>query len=154
MCVLCLLLHIQTCHEFVVVLNLHTVVFIHEISKRLDCSFIMFQIQSNLHQDLVYNTIGTDFIADCVSGYIKLHNELVEACPAFSFREDRLQKEKLLPGTGLCHSQSSCSPLMDPVGGDLPGAIEDVLQTVHEQVASGAHHGASAIRRSVEGLNL
>ena len=114
----------------------------------------MFQIQSNLHQDLVYNTIGTDFIADCVSGYIKLHNELVEACPAFSFREDKLQKEKLLPGTGLCHSQSSCSPLLDTVGGDLPGAVGDVLQVVHQQVASGVHRGGGAIRRLVEGLNL
>jgi len=86
----CLLLHIQTCHEIVVVLDLHTVVFIHEISKRLDCSFIMFQIQSNLHkEDLGYNTIGADFIGDCVSGYIKLHNEIVEACSPFSFREYR-----------------------------------------------------------------
>jgi len=58
---------------------------------------------------------------------MKLHNELIEAYSVFSFREDRLQKVKLVPGTSLCHSQSSCSPLADPTGGDLPGAVEDVM---------------------------
>ena len=78
-------------------------------------------------EDLGYNTIGADFIGDCVSGYIKLHNEIVEACSPFSFREYRLQKEKIVSGTGLHHSQSSCSPLQDTVGGDLPSAVGDVL---------------------------
>ena len=37
-------------------------------------------------EDLGYNTIGADFIGDCVSGYIKLHNKIVEAYSPFSFR--------------------------------------------------------------------
>ena len=78
-------------------------------------------------EDLGYNTIDADFIGDCVSGYIKLHNEIVEACSPFSFMEYRLQKEKIVPGTGLRHNQSSCSPLPDTVGGNLPGAVGDVL---------------------------
>ena len=52
-------------------------------------------------EDLGYNTIGADFIDDCVSAYIKLHNEIVKACSTFSFREYRLQKEKIVSGTGL-----------------------------------------------------
>ena len=74
-------------------------------------------------EDLGYNTIGADFIGDCVNGYIELHNEIVEACSPFSFRKYRLQKEKIVPGTGLHHCKSSCSPLPDTVGGDLPGAV-------------------------------
>ena len=73
------------------------------------------------------NTVSADFIGDCVSGYIKLHNEIIEAHLPFSFREYRLQKEKIVSGTGLHHSQSSCSPLQDTVGGDLPSAVGDVL---------------------------
>ena len=105
-------------------------------------------------EDLGYNTISADFICYCVRGYIKLHNEIVEAYSPFSFREYRLQKEKIVPGTGLSHSQSSCSPLPDTMGGDLPGTVGDVLQAVHQQVASGIHRGGSAVRRLVEGLNL
>ena len=59
-----------------------------------------------------------------------------------------------MPGTDLHHSQSSCSPLLDTVGGDLPGAVGDVLQAVHQQVASGVHRGGGAVHRLVEGLNL
>ena len=83
-------------------------------------------------EDLGYNTIGADFIGDCVSGYIKLHNEIVKACSPSSFREYKLQKEKIVPGTGLRHSQSSCIPLPDTVGVNLPGAVRDVLQAVHQ----------------------
>ena len=61
-------------------------------------------------EDLGYNTIGADFIGDCVSGYTKLHNVIVEVCSPFSFREYRLQKEKIVPGTGMRHSQSSLQP--------------------------------------------
>ena len=59
-----------------------------------------------------------------------------------------------MPGTGLHHSKSSCSPLPDTVGGNLPGAVGDAQQVVHQQVASGIHRGGSAVRRLVEGLNL
>ena len=83
-------------------------------------------------KDLGYNTIGADFIGDCVSGYIKLHNEIIEACSPFSFREYRLQKDKIVPGIGLRHCKSSCSPLPDNVGGNLTGAVGDVLQAVHQ----------------------
>jgi hypothetical protein len=85
---------------------------------------------------------------------MKLHNELVEAYSIFSSREDRLQKVKHVPGTSLRHSHSSCSPLADPVGGDVPSAVGDVLQSIHEQVASGVHPGGCVVRRLVEGLNL
>jgi len=105
-------------------------------------------------EDLGYNTIGADFIGDCVSGCIKLHNEIIEAHLPFSFREYRLQKEKIVPGTGLRHSKSSCSPLPDTMGGNLPGAVGHVLQAVHQQVASGVHRGGGAIRRLVKSLNL
>jgi len=105
-------------------------------------------------EDLGYNTIDADFIGDCVSGYIKLHNKIVEACSPFSFMEYRLQKEKIVPGTGLRHSKSRCSPLPDTMGGNLPGVVGRVLQAVHQQVASGIHRGGGAIRRLVESLNL
>ena len=105
-------------------------------------------------EDFGYNTIGADFIGDCISGYIKLHNEIVKACKPFSFREYKLQKEKIVPGTGLHHSTSSCSPLPDTMGGNLPGTVGDVLQVVHQQVASGVHRGGDAVRRLVEDLNL
>ena len=78
-------------------------------------------------EDLGCNTISADFIGYCVSGYIKLHNKIVKVFSPFSFREYRLQKEKIVSGTGLHHSQSSCSPLQDTVGGDLPSAVGDVL---------------------------
>ena len=105
-------------------------------------------------EDLGYNTIGADFIGDCISGYIKLHNDIIKAYSPSCFKEYRLQKEKIVPGIGLRHSQSSCSPLPNTVGGDLPGAVGDVLQVVHQQVASGVHHGGDAVRRLVEDLNL
>ena len=59
-----------------------------------------------------------------------------------------------MPGTGLHHSTSSCSPLPDTMGGNLPGTVGDVLQAVHQQVASGVHRGGGAVRRLVEDLNL
>ena len=59
-----------------------------------------------------------------------------------------------MPGTDLRHSQSSCSPLLDTVGGDLPGAVGDVLQAVHQQVASGVYCGGGVVRHLAEGLNL
>ena len=59
-----------------------------------------------------------------------------------------------MPDIGLRHSQSSCSPLLDTVGGDLPGTVGDVLQAVHLEVATGVHRGGGAVRRLVEGLNL
>jgi len=40
------------------------------------------------------------------------------------------------------------------VDGDLPGAVGDVLQAVHQQVASGVHRSCGVVRRMVENLNL
>ena len=85
---------------------------------------------------------------------MKLYNDLIEACSVFSFKEHRLQKVKLVPGTSLRHSQSSCSPLADPMGGDVPRVVGDILQSVHEQVASGVHYGGGDVHRLVEDLNL
>ena len=59
-----------------------------------------------------------------------------------------------MPDTGLHHSKNSYSPLPDTVGGNLLGAVGDVLQVVHQQVASGVHHGGGAVHRLVEGLSL
>ena len=59
-----------------------------------------------------------------------------------------------MPSTGLRHSQSNCSHLSDTVGGDLPGTVGDVLQAVHQQVASGVHRGGGAVHRLVEAQNL
>ena len=83
-------------------------------------------------EDLGYNTIGADFIGDCISGYIKLHNDNIKAYSPSSFKEYRLQKEKIVPETSLRHNRSSCNPLPDTVGVNLPGAVRDVLQAVHQ----------------------
>jgi hypothetical protein len=39
-------------------------------------------------EDLVYNVIGVNFIADGYNGFIKLVNKLFKICSVFSLRED------------------------------------------------------------------
>ena len=56
-----------------------------------------------------------NFIDDGCCGYIQHLNEL-EAYSVFSFMEDGLQKVKLMLGTSLHYSQSSCSPVVNPMG--------------------------------------
>lgn len=61
---------------------------------------------------------------------------------------------QLMPRTNLRDGQSSCSSMTDPMGGDFPNVVGDVLQSIDEQGASGIHHLGRSIHRFLEGLEL
>ena len=109
-------------------------------------------IGKNIADDRFYANI----FRDGSSCHLHVVGKILESQPILAARREvgRFNLREVMAGLELSCGEGHSGATVNPMTGDLPDVVGDVLQTGGDGVASGVHRHCSSRRRIKEGLNL